>query len=290
MSDADVKCYEARFSDLDGTGAREHYLEYGSEEGRLKTCAANLTTYMSQRYLNLNPDLQHAFGRGSKNAKEMAREQYVDYGYKQKNRSIEVPTWDQISLCGDTPRSSCKCPGTIHYGFLESPDNNATIKNFDEMREWQTWEKISEGKEWTTCTHADFGLREEPWPEQKKQCFCEPKPKDVPTTCANDGGECLCNGLVFYMKKIGTANKNTDFFTAIRGDYTVNNANNTGKIKCTKSNFEGVNPLPGEDKQCFCDENQIQMNAGTVQQVKAYWRTKLEELIIIERKLALEEE
>jgi len=27
MSDADVKCYEARFSDLNGLGAREHYLE-----------------------------------------------------------------------------------------------------------------------------------------------------------------------------------------------------------------------------------------------------------------------
>lgn len=29
MSDADVKCYESRFSDLDGRGGREHYLEIG---------------------------------------------------------------------------------------------------------------------------------------------------------------------------------------------------------------------------------------------------------------------
>lgn len=29
MSDADVKCYEAKFSDLDGKTGREHYLEYG---------------------------------------------------------------------------------------------------------------------------------------------------------------------------------------------------------------------------------------------------------------------
>jgi len=47
MSDADVKCYEARYGDLAGTGAREHFLEYGSEEGRLKTCAANLTSYQA---------------------------------------------------------------------------------------------------------------------------------------------------------------------------------------------------------------------------------------------------
>jgi hypothetical protein len=29
MSDADVKCYENKFSDLDGKNGREHYLEYG---------------------------------------------------------------------------------------------------------------------------------------------------------------------------------------------------------------------------------------------------------------------
>lgn len=29
MSDADVKCYETKFSDLDGKNGREHYLEYG---------------------------------------------------------------------------------------------------------------------------------------------------------------------------------------------------------------------------------------------------------------------
>lgn len=29
MSDADVKCYEAKYTDLDGKTGREHYLEYG---------------------------------------------------------------------------------------------------------------------------------------------------------------------------------------------------------------------------------------------------------------------
>ena len=31
MSDEDVKCYEKRYSDLDGQGGREHFLEVGSE-------------------------------------------------------------------------------------------------------------------------------------------------------------------------------------------------------------------------------------------------------------------
>jgi len=29
MSDADVKCYESKFDDLDGKTGREHFLEYG---------------------------------------------------------------------------------------------------------------------------------------------------------------------------------------------------------------------------------------------------------------------
>jgi hypothetical protein len=36
--------------------------------------------------------------------------------------------------------------------------------------------------------------------------------------------------------------------------YALNQANNTGHIQCTKSNFEDVNPVPGEDKECWCDE------------------------------------
>lgn len=47
MSDADVQCYEKRYSDLEGKSGREHFLEIGSEEGRLATCAMNLTSTMA---------------------------------------------------------------------------------------------------------------------------------------------------------------------------------------------------------------------------------------------------
>jgi hypothetical protein len=46
-----------------------------------------------------------------------------------------------------------------------------------------------------------------------------------------------------------------NFFDAFMHPYTVNNANNTGSIKCSKKNFEGVNAAPGKDKMCWCDEN-----------------------------------
>lgn len=47
-----------------------------------------------------------------------------------------------------------------------------------------------------------------------------------------------------------------------------------------------INVAPGKDKECWCDEGQIVMDAKTVYGVKEYWRTqriKLEEqeMIII---------
>jgi len=56
MSDADVKCYESLFTDLNGKTAREHYLEYGQDEGRWNHCGMNLTSTMAQRDLDMNPD------------------------------------------------------------------------------------------------------------------------------------------------------------------------------------------------------------------------------------------
>lgn len=45
------------------------------------------------------------------------------------------------------------------------------------------------------------------------------------------------------------------FYDAMYEDYTANNANNTGHIKCSKKNFEGINVAPGKDKVCWCDED-----------------------------------
>lgn len=33
------------------------------------------------------------------------------------------------------------------------------------------------------------------------QCWCEPKPAYMSNICADDGGDCLCNGRVIYGQK-----------------------------------------------------------------------------------------
>jgi len=63
MTEKDEKCYEHRFSDLGGSKGRTHFQDAGSDQGRLRWCAQNLTEYQTQRYIDMNPDLQHEFGR-----------------------------------------------------------------------------------------------------------------------------------------------------------------------------------------------------------------------------------
>ena len=127
----------------------------------------------------------------------------------------------------------------------------------------------------------------DPTPKQKKQCFCEPEAKVLPAHCADDGDDCLCNGLVYYMKKGTTPASAEDFSRGLKENYTVQKANDTEKIPCGKKTFEGVNMLPGEEKMCMCDEDQSTMEDETVEKVKAYWRTQADQLLIKEKEVAL---
>jgi hypothetical protein len=45
LSDNDARCYAARFSDLKGNSGLSHYATVGVPQGRLGTCAKELTNY-----------------------------------------------------------------------------------------------------------------------------------------------------------------------------------------------------------------------------------------------------
>lgn len=122
------------------------------------------------------------------------------------------------------------------------------------MRQWKTFEAKTSGKVYSTCTPRTMGLKKKDLDKADYQCWCERRPKAVPAKCADYGGDCLCNGLVFQTVKSG-ANGAYSFFDALQGDYTANNANNTGSLKCSKKSFEDINVAPGQDKACWCDED-----------------------------------
>jgi hypothetical protein len=57
MSDADAACYQGRYSDLKGVNAKEHFRLTGEQQGRLETCARDLTDYEALTYLHTFPEL-----------------------------------------------------------------------------------------------------------------------------------------------------------------------------------------------------------------------------------------
>jgi hypothetical protein len=57
MTDSDVACYSGRYSDLGVTPAKDHFKKIGDAQGRLETCARELSEYESLTYLHTFPEL-----------------------------------------------------------------------------------------------------------------------------------------------------------------------------------------------------------------------------------------
>ena len=55
MTDEEAACYAKRYSDLGKMNAREHYVKVGIDQGRIKTCARELTEYETMTYIRRNP-------------------------------------------------------------------------------------------------------------------------------------------------------------------------------------------------------------------------------------------
>jgi hypothetical protein len=56
MSDADQQCYASRYEDVK-TNAKEHFKLTGDAQGRLGTCARDLSDYEALTYLHSFPEL-----------------------------------------------------------------------------------------------------------------------------------------------------------------------------------------------------------------------------------------
>jgi len=132
MTDADMACYKARYSDVGDEDAREHFEKTGHEQGRLATCAPSLTDLEEQTYLDRYPDLQHSFGRNGTYAKAKAHDHMLDYGFKQKRSAS--PDYGIPIFCADKETTTCKCPGTVWLGLKNRLDTGERITTWEEFR------------------------------------------------------------------------------------------------------------------------------------------------------------
>ena len=77
---------------------------------------------------------------------------------------------------------------------------------------------------------------------------------------------------VFFGEKFNADGSLANYYDIMDNYWTMNSANDTKNVSCSPETFEGVDPLPGEEKQCFCDEEKLNINDDGEQQVKEYWR------------------
>lgn len=140
-----------------------------------------------------------------------------------------------------------------------------------------------------------------------------------PRVCAEDGDDCECPNKVLYGARYKSETHQTeaqndphhdhkdygqDARTVLRQwndyKYAVNDWNNTNS-KCSKENFEGVDPLPHMHKHCYCDyeDTAIESNYAyyywkriftdtKARSVKAYWRSIMRERELEEERIRAE--
>lgn len=170
-------------------------------------------------------------------------------------RDVKPYEWDSNWYCGDTSAHECQCRGTLWIGYTKAPDTGDRIESFDKLRQYKHAEKEVEDN-WITCSPAGFGLEKDLWGEDVgKQCWCEPEPYKAPNKCADEGGECLCEGHVYFGQAYDDKSKPINYYDMMNNYWTINDANSSKSISCTPSSFEDVDPLEGEAKQCMCDND-----------------------------------
>ena len=288
LSDADVKCYEARYSDITGD-PRQHFINIGEDTGRLGTCANELSKYESQALLDRKPFLQRAYGKKSKYANTMAKQWYTDIGFKTEGK-FKIDPWDnEPDFCVDQSKgmttNRCYCPGILYYGAKNDPLTGAHITTLDHLKQWQHAEKESD--DYVDCSFTGVGLHEDLYPNIDKQCWCEYKPAYNPTKAADEGEPVSCKGQVYFMQAKTSDGAVSTWNDGINNYFTINDWNNTNhNLTCSPENFEGVDPLPGAEKSCFCDDERQMASKEQEAAVKEYWRGVMAERAAEEEKQA----
>jgi hypothetical protein len=107
-----------------------------------------------------------------------------------------------------------------------------------------------------------------------KQCWCEPLPEYEPYHCSADGGNCSCTGgTVIYGAKFKSDNstKMASFQDVLDQSPVVTMANKSDYVACDASAFNGIDPMPGSEKECYCDSRKNSTNTELYNNLIEYW-------------------
>ncbi len=272
----EAKCYRGKFFDVPGNvKAADHYKDVGEAQGRYWGCGKKLSTIEAQTYIDLNPRVQVAAGLKGESAIKAARKDFSRHGRLDKeNLFLRDPSAAPFFCANE--HAVCQCQGTIHYGFQKRPDTGDAITDFDTLNDFATLSLDADG-DMLACDSKTFG--NDPAVGHVKQCFCEPKPeKKTARVCAEEGGDCSCprGNVVVYGRHESLKNPggHAHFGEALLQGWTGLQVAKADHVKCDSTAFEGVDPLPGVKKSCFCDEGH-HTDINLLHSQQKYWTAQL---------------
>ena len=167
--------------------------------------------------------------------------------------ATEMPT-QKVERCGlERNRDVCTGHGTVYFG--SEVISGVSPAPFDAMiRSGKFVKKDVKGS--INCDSRDFGS--DPHPGHLKQCFFEAKAaKRTVKKCAEQGGECQCNGNIFYGASLNYENKTlTKFNDIFTMPFKYQSSNGSKPVKCSNKALaeDDDNFLSGIPKECWCDD------------------------------------
>jgi len=256
-NDLDAKCYRSRYFDIPaGQTSQDHYKQIGEAQGRYWGCGKKLSNIEAQLYIDTNPTVQAQVGLKGESALKSARKHFSREGRNEKHNLFLRDANHAPFFCSKE-HDVCQCSGTIHWGYESRPDTGEKITSFDTLNDFATLAVDADG-DLLSCDAATFGS--DPAAGHPKQCFCEPKPdKNQARVCGNEGDTCSCpkGSMVLYGRKESkkVPGAHATYSEARHDSWTGIQLTTQNSIKCDTNTFDGVDPLPGVSKACYCDES-----------------------------------
>ena len=97
--------------------------------------------------------------------------------------------------------------------------------------------------------------------------------------CAEEGGNCSCpkGSIVFFGRKESAKNPGAHArYKEVKLDkWTGVQLSEGNSLKCDSSSFDGVDPLPGVHKSCYCDDNKF-TNLAQLKTMTSWWKAQIE--------------
>jgi hypothetical protein len=98
--------------------------------------------------------LQHKYGRTGPSSIADVKKHWTNKGFSKGKYADQ--DFDQPVFCGDTPGSTCKCPGVVWLGYKFANDTGARLDTWESFKQWKHVGK-SDPSAFIGCNKRDFG-------------------------------------------------------------------------------------------------------------------------------------